>query len=238
MKKITLLILLLFPIITTTAQEPRFTFGVSTGINQSFPTFDIWDWSDQDKKQWEIPGNSEKGLTGFQIGLDAEYRLTNTFYLQSGLYYTTRRTKLEYLDIGTPSGLYYYTDKFNTGYLKVPLLVALKTRLSTKALLYFRGGSYFAQGISGKFKSTKTYIKEEGANGIITQESHSLFGKSYFQRFDWGLSFGAGIEIHRFVVGVDYDLGLQNILKNYDLYLLESNKVKNRSLSLMAGYRF
>lgn len=238
MKRIILFSLLLLPMITVAAQESRFTFGVNAGINHSFSSFDIWKYSDIDREALGIKQNTEKGLIGFQIGLNVEYRLNRTFYLQSGLSYIMKRTQLKYIDLGN-AGVYYKTDNLNTGYLKVPLLIALKSRIGTNTHLYFRGGAYFAQGISGKYKSTERLVLPDETTRI-TKKSHSIFGENYFQRFDWGLSFGTGIEIRRFVIEINYAIGLQNILKDsHSIYALKNDsKYKNRTLSLTAGYRF
>jgi len=232
MKKIILSFLLLLSTIGAIAQESRFTFGVSAGANYSFSSLG------------KIQGDNadDKGLPGFQAGLNVEYRLNRTFYLQSGLYFITKRMKFEYsLDALGVSGRYDYTTKINPGYLQIPLRIALKTQLGTNSQLYFRGGVYFAYGVSGKYKSTDNlFLEGETSSTATYKESHFIYGDDYLERYDWGLSLGAGIEIKRYVVGLDLDLGLKNILKenHYFWPLTHDSKYKNRTLSLTAGYRF
>lgn len=224
MKKSILFVLLLFSVIAATAQESRFTFGVSAGGDYNFSSMDTYK-------------GSSKNMWGYRMGIDAEYQLNKTVYLQSGLYYSTKSTEFYYTSASEGgSGTYYYTDKMNPGYLELPLMIALKAQLCRSFRLYFRGGFYFAEGISGKYKSTDVLI-DDGEILKTTKTEESIFGKHELHRFDWGLSFGTGVEIKRFTVGINVGVGLRNVGSDFH-YGGIRNKYKNRTLSLTVGYRF
>jgi hypothetical protein len=53
------------------------------------------------------------------------------------------------------------------------------------------------------------------------------------RRFDSGLTFGGGVEIKSFLIGISYDLGLYNISP----YSYNGFKMNNRVLKLSIGYR-
>ena len=50
---------------------------------------------------------------------------------------------------------------------------------------------------------------------------------------EFGLIFGAGVNISTFIIGFRYNLGITDILKDSD-----SDSVKNSVFSLMIGYSF
>ena len=87
-------------------------------------------------------------------------------------------------------------------------------------------------GIRGKIKSEVT----SGGNTIADQEDVNWgSGDQYdLKRFDFGLTFGAGIEINSIQIGLSYGFGLANISPVTD----NGMKICNRVLAISAGYKF
>ncbi|MBL4703661.1 MAG: outer membrane beta-barrel protein, partial [Flavobacteriales bacterium] len=86
--------------------------------------------------------------------------------------------------------------------------------------VYASAGGYLGVGIIG--------VSRYNSNDYTEIE----FTEDGLQRLDYGLTFGAGIEVKGFIVGASYDLGLANI--DGSEYVI----IKNRVLKCSLGYRF
>ena len=53
------------------------------------------------------------------------------------------------------------------------------------------------------------------------------------KRFDFGLAFGAGVEIKSFRLGISYELGLTNL----SVTQIDGSKISNRVLGISFGYK-
>ena len=92
-------------------------------------------------------------------------------------------------------------------------------------------GPYAAIGLSGKIK------QEESINGATTSEEIDIewgsdIESSNFKRMDFGLIMGAGVELNSIQIGLNYSLGLANILPQNNV------KFRNRVLGISFGYKF
>jgi hypothetical protein len=100
-------------------------------------------------------------------------------------------------------------------------------------------GPYLAYGILGSAndKYTYTYRGETESDS----ESIDAFGDPDdednlgLNRFDAGLSFGTGINFGKIYLGIQYDLGLQNIIDWDDD---DDDFLKTRTFSINVGYKF
>lgn len=150
---------------------------------------------------------STKNYTGFNVGVSMDIPMLQSLYLQSGLYYTVKGAKIEEV-------------KCNPSYLEIPILASYRYNFSDAIQLQINVGPYFAYGLGGKWKDTESDDEED------------FFGDD-FKRFDAGLAFGGGFTFSHFYVGLNYDLGLTNIMKDGD-----DGSAKNRCLSINVGYNF
>ena len=57
--------------------------------------------------------------------------------------------------------------------------------------------------------------------------------KNAFEKFDWGLGLGAGLDIGNIHAGIRYDWGIQNVAKNSN-----DIEIKNKAFSIFIGYFF
>lgn len=150
---------------------------------------------------------STKNYTGFNVGVSVDIPMMQSLYLQSGLYYTVKGAKIEEMDC-------------NPSYLEIPVLASYRYNFTDAVQLQINVGPYFAYGIGGKWKDA-----EDDTEGDFFDDST--------KKFDAGLAFGGGITFSHIYVGLNYDLGLMNIMKDSG-----DASAKNRSLSINVGYNF
>ena len=148
-------------------------------------------------------GSKYQGTTGsidgFHVGMTADFRLDNSFYLNTGLIYSSKGYTYEY----------YYNDideKGNCQCLDIPLMASIRLPLGKMVKLMLNAGPYTALAIGGKVKD----------NWNDSEESFS----TAYNGFDYGLQAGLGLIIrHHIVIGVDYQLGLGSAYSNRNLML-------------------
>lgn len=212
MKKIYTFALVALTTLCTTslfAQSP-IKFGIDAGVNLSNSSLDA---GDLDKK----------AKVGFQVGVVVEYELTPDFFLQSGLSFTTKGSKIEDKSLSFIK----QSVTFNQMYLQLPVYAAYKVEVTPTTKIVFNAGPYLAYGIGGKI-SLKNIVTDD----IIKEPSkEDTFGDDGLKRFDFGLGGGVGVEFSQIVVGLKYELGLSNINRGESAY-------RNRNASLTVGYRF
>lgn len=169
-------------------------------------------------------GSGFDSKVGFNVGVSADFPIVESFYFQSGLYFSMKGAQNTYED--------YYDDdvvkeSWNPYYLEIPLLASYRFNFSERTQLQINTGPYLAVGLGGKFKETFKEYPEDN-------DSWSFFGKdSNIKRFDFGWQVGAGITISRIYVGFNYGFGFVNMLKESNDY-----SWKNSVFSVNVGFNF
>ena len=187
MKKILLSIAILFALLNTCfAQENTKNFiSYAVRVGDNYSTL--------------IGTNvSCKWKTGFNIGATVDFAFTDAFSLRPGVYFSMKGFKDD------------NDDNIRFNYLETPILAIFSWSLNSNMSLELQTGPYFAYGIGGK-------TKDEGlAYDPVTQKSeYRTFEDKvfdHFDRFDWGLNAGVGLNIHQFYVGTAYELGITKII--------------------------
>ena len=105
-----------------------------------------------------------------------------------------------------------YDANIDILYVQIPIVAAYRTNLSTDWNLTFKAGPYFAYSVYDHFKVSR-YI---GTNELD-------------KKFDAGLDVGLDFEHHRFVFGVEAEMGF---LK------LADDDIKNLAFYATIGYKF
>ncbi|NDV83589.1 porin family protein [Bacteroides sp. 51] len=159
-------------------------------------------------------GGDTKAKIGYKIGGGAEWVFTNLWSVQSGLYLSSRGTKVD-------SDL--IEIKVNEVYLEMPMMGAARFYISDNTNLVLSAGPYIAYGIAGKTKATV-----RGA----ASDKENTFGDYGVKRFDLGLGVGVTAEINRLLIGLEGQYGL---IKRLDF---DGDSPKNMNLSIMVGYKF
>jgi hypothetical protein len=128
---------------------------------------------------------------------------------------------LEFIQKGGKSGSGTYKAVTTFNYIELPVPICYRHNFDNDAKWTAGIGPYFSYGVGGNTKFT--------SNGQTTKSK--VFEAGGYKRFDAGLTacadymFASGLYL-----GIDYDLGLANVLSGNGV------SAKNRSLSLNVGY--
>ena len=202
----------------TTQYYSQATFGVRAGLNLAKLS----------GKNFDIDGLDIKTLPSFNLGLITELGVSESFFVESGLYISGKGTKAE-IDLGV--GIGKTTQTFSALYLEIPLNASFKADLGGAMLNVF-AGPYFAIALSGKNK-----IENPSALSSLDSEEDLKFGTDVAddaKRTDFGLNFGAGVQFESIVVRAQYGLGLTNLDPEGD----SDFEMKNGVIGISLGYMF
>lgn len=231
MKKFLLLtVLTVGMLFCANAQESGFGVRASMNISKASDKYDGKVRDGESKSDYE---QDFKSRVGFNIGVIYDWGLSEKFYIQPGLYFTTRGGKIKENDED-----YKYKEKWNLNYLELPILASYRIALSDNVKWHINAGPYLAYGLGGKVKWEETYDGDTDKGDFKafgTADEDSDEQKGGLKRFDAGLSFGTGVSFDKFYVGLTYDLGLTNIA---DKDVWKDHKVRNRNFSIGVGFNF
>jgi hypothetical protein len=229
MKNLSLVAILLVFNLPVFAQAPSFEFGLKGGLNLSRLALE-----NNDVPQGVKPGAN--------VGVTATYNVSQHLFLQSGLAFSMKGTKVEgAAPLGFSERILYPGKEAiltsNQLYLQVPVYVGYKIGMTSSTKLVLTGGPYFAHGIGGKTQLTGDIIYGDMIEYSTLKEP--TFGSRGLQSFDYGIGSGIGVEIGRTIVGVSYELGLKNIAPTGLVYFpFYNGSYKNRNASLSLEYKF
>ncbi|MBQ9237645.1 MAG: PorT family protein [Prevotella sp.] len=180
------------------------TFGIRGGLNVSSMSLKYDD--------------DLKSRAGFNVGVAVDFPIMESFYVQSGLYYTVKGYKVEE---GNDK------EKVNIGYLEIPILASYRYNFNDANQLQFNFGPYLAYGLHGKDKWEEYY------NGRTYESDKKWYDYDDTKRFDMGLQLGLGVTLAKhYYVGIAYEFGLLEQVKDSDGYY------KNRNFMVNVGYQF
>lgn len=207
MKKLLLSILVISATVVS-AQEKKVTFGVKAGMNVSSVNGKGSD--DADAK------------IGFNVGVTADYAITENVYLLTGLDFTTKGYKESYSSYEGEKA----KTTFNPLYLQLPIHIGYKYALTDAVKLTAQAGPYLALGVGGK----RTY-KFKGE-----KQKYSIFSSNHYRRFDFGLGLAFGVEYLKYNVKAGYDFGLVNYAPKDQS--CGNFKTRNGNFYVTLGYHF
>jgi len=169
---------------------------------------------------------------GFNVGPIIDIPLQNILSIETGILFTSKGNKIS----GNPlQGVNNYLFQKNTFYLDFPIL--LKTTVPIKKIkIIAMAGGYAGCALYGN-----AIAEGEENSELIHLENKIHWGSkpNEYDRFDYGLKFGAGIKVRKYQIGAFYELGLKNFsnsgfeMRNrvFEFYLAytlkELKKVKN-----------
>ena len=168
----------------------------------------------------------DRGSSAFKLrfGAIADFSLTDTYFVTTGLIYAPKEVEFTYNSLGTPL----FTEGVKLQYLQVPIALKMFTNeimLDTKI--------YVKMGVMAEFKIGE---KQIGVNTLTNSE---------FRFFDTSLLLGAGVEYaigtNTIVfAGLSYNRGLININpNNYNIGgNVEKLKIHNDLFNLDLGVKF
>ncbi len=155
----------------------------------------------------ELPNNTEYIIgnhhiySGYHAGITADIRLVKELFLQPGVLITNKGSKYvagNNID-GSTTG--FSNFQFSGFYTDIPINLAYKFDLRTYKILLI-AGSQLGYGLTGKWKTSDgTTSKVHFGNDPVDD----------FKPFDYGLDFGAGVEVGRIQITSLYYMGLKSL---------------------------
>ncbi|MCD7972419.1 MAG: PorT family protein [Candidatus Azobacteroides sp.] len=146
---------------------------------------------------------------GYKVGPSMQYSFQDNMAIQTALLLSSKGVKFDHLD-----------GKIDANYLELPISFAYKFPISYDTNVYVNAGPYFALGIFGK----------TSASVLDTEHHEDTFGSDRAKEFDFGFTFGVGMEVSQFNFGVNYDLGVTEV---YD-----HGSHRNGNFWVSVGYQF
>lgn len=180
--------------------------GVRAGVNLSNPKV-------------ELSGLDAKSYTGFNVGITSDFNLPlNGWKINAALLFSNQGFALKQ-DYGNNSGVTY---NFTTNTIEIPVNVRKEFNLLMFKSLFVQAGLYSSYALTGRVKDGDT--------------SHSLDFNSNSDRFDGGLSIGAGSYITKNIqILINYDYGFSESEVKFGDQVIGS---RNRRWAFSAGYMF
>lgn len=197
--------------------KAQVSFGLRAGIN-------LQNINGKDLTGKDLEDNKLKA--GFNIGVNAELPVAPDFYLQPGILFTTKGTKIEQTGDDT---------KVNVSYIEVPVNFIFKPALGPGKML-LGVGPYVAFGVGGKIKEGSDDADIKFKNEITTTEYMADF---YLKRLDVGGNLLVGYELAKKIsFQLNAQLGMAKINPKIKDYSADKTSLKNTGFGISVGYRF
>jgi hypothetical protein len=157
---------------------------------------------------------------GFNLGLFAKLPVTRGLSIQPEFLYSVKGSKVTY-DLGILGSNEY---RFNLNYVEVPVLAVINVA---------RNFNLHAGGYAAYLAQANIKKETDGPNDQIAD-----LNEDNFNRFDYGLVGGLGIDVESVTIGARYNYGLREIGKadNFGSQALKNSK--NSAISLYIGFGF
>lgn len=169
---------------TATESSLQPKFGVKGGINLSNLYVD--DVDDENMK------------VGINVGVFAKFPLTKGFSIQPELLYNSKGAKLKYNNAVLGQGEY----RYNLNYVDLPVLAVFNVGKNFN----IHAGPYVSLLTSANIKRLDTETGDVDHIADLNTDD--------FNRFDYGLAGGVGLDIQNFTIGARYNYGLHEIGKD------------------------
>ena len=162
----------------------------------------------------------ENMKVGFNLGLFAKLPVARGLSIQPEVLYSSKGSKITYGGV-LGSGEY----RFNLNYVEVPVLAVIN--LGEHFNIHAGGyAAYLAQ----------SNIKEEVDDA--PNDPIANLNEDNFNRLDYGLVGGLGIDIQNITIGARYNYGLKEVGKSDNFASMALRNSKNSAISLYIGFGF
>jgi hypothetical protein len=165
--------------------------------------------------------SDENMKVGINFGVFAKLPLTKGFSIQPELNYSSKGAKEDYNNFLEGEGEY----RFNLNYIELPVLAVINLGKNFN----IHGGPYIAYLASVNIKDLKD-------NGTIDEIAE--LDAENFNRIDYGLAGGLGVDIGNFGIGARYNYGLREIGKSGSLSGELTKNSRNSAISLYIALGF
>ena len=165
--------------------------------------------------------SDENMKLGLNLGFFAKLPLTKGFSIQPELLYSNKGAKETYDNFIQGSGEY----RFNLHYIELPVLAVIN--LSNNFNIH--GGPYISYLAAANVKNMDNNGNIEGVDELNAEN---------FNRIDYGVAAGFGIDIDKVTLGARYNYGLREIGKSGSLSGELTKDSKNSAISIYIGIGF
>lgn len=163
----------------------------------------------------------ENMKVGFNLGLFAKLPITQGVSIQPEILYSVKGSKLTY-DLGILGSNEY---RFNLNYVEVPVLAVINLAKNFN----LQAGGYAAYLAQANIKR----VNNDDPNDQIAD-----LNEDNFNRFDYGLVGGLGIDVKSVTIGARYNYGLREVGKSDNFGSQALKNSKNSAISLYIGFGF
>lgn len=214
---ISLLLILLFAGVSQTWAQPWSGFGIRAGGTSALFRGD----------NVGITDDATDRHLGFTVGVYKAIPIGAGFELQPEVRYTQKGGKLDNLEDDAMGA---FDVNFSVDYIEVPVVLAYVIPTGSRWVPIISAGPY----VSLATRRNATFDFDEG--------DLSINGDETFKQLDYGVAFGAdlGFKLRRHVasVGVRYDLGVADIVKDDPSDpTVTATDARTDELSLVIGFR-
>lgn len=166
--------------------------------------------------------NSDGNLKpGLNLGVTAEYRFTDIFAVEPGLFYSMQGTKIPALH-DSESG-YTLKTKFKNDYLNIPVLAKF----------------YVKDGWNVFFGPQLGFLVSSKLKGTAGDATVSVKTGDYYKKFDFSLVLGFGYQFEQgLLVSFNYNAGLCKTFKESWDITDNGDNSRNQVLQFNVGWRF
>jgi hypothetical protein len=165
--------------------------------------------------------SDENMKVGFNAGFFAKLPVTRGFSIQPELLYTSKGAKETYNNIIQGEGEY----RFNLNYIELPVLAVINVAKNFN----IHAGPYVSYLAEANIKNLRNDHSQDEIADLDTDD---------FNRIDYGLVGGLGIDISNFTIGARYNYGLREIGKSGSLAGQVTKDSRNSAISLYIGVGF
>jgi hypothetical protein len=167
----------------------------------------------------EIADNNIKA--GLNLGLFAKLPVSNALSIQPEILYSSKGSKLRYDNFLQGEGEY----RFNFNYLELPVLAVI----NIGEHFNIHAGPYIGYLASVNIKD----MEDDG-----TIQGVKDLKEDNFERLDYGLAGGIGVDFSGFIAGVRYTYGLNEVGESGSLSGQLTSDSKNSAATVYIGFGF
>lgn len=205
------LILSVFVALATILALNAQNFGIRAGVNFASITGDLDDFASMDTR------------TSFNVGVVAEFEISDEFYFQPELLYSGQGAKYKFDE---PSVNYLMEGTLKLDYLNIPLM----------AKYYLAEGFSLEAGPQIGFLLSAKDDWEENDDGVKDSGEDDI--KEDFKSVDFSLNVGLGYKLESGLnFGARYNFGLSNINDTEEVDIVDFD-MKNGVFQIFLGYNF
>ncbi len=185
----------------------------------------------------------ENGLiVGFHAGVKANLPIATDFFFQTGLLYSCKGSKNDFLSIATKSTASDLNTTTRIGYIELPLNLLFRPEFGNGHIL-LGFGPYVALGITGKQVleyDNYSYEQKIKFSNRISWDEYWDMDHAYYRPFDAGANIFAGYELEMgLFFHLNAQLGLLKINPEIeDEEVADEAAYKNTGFGISVGYNF